>query len=924
MIVLHLLGGVALRGVDTPAAQALLRQPKRLALLAYLALTSSEVFHRRDTLLALFWPESDRERANLSLRQALHVLRRALGEGVVARRGANELRLAEGAVRTDVAEMEWLLSAGQRAAAVELYSGPLLPGLHIPDAPEAERWLDGERDRLQRLAAGAAWALADEAERDGDGEACTRWALRALEVQPDDEGALRRAMATLARVGEAGTALRRYDRYERYLAAQGDTPGRATRALAEELRADAAEPVAPAATVVVEPTPAPPPLDGPAPVDAAALAGSPDAEPAGNDGRRSPPSATSPRRSWIRGRAGLLAAALLATVAGYAVLGEWRTAGAADVSTVPAVETVLVAPFVVYGGREWAYLGDGMVDLLGAKLDGAGRLRSADPDASLRMARQFASDSQGPRAGARRLRATWYVTGSVFFASGTVRLRATLSNAATGRAVARAEAEGAASELFGVVDRLATGLLQGQQSGPGSGLNRLASVTTASLPALKDYLYGEAALRDGRFTEAVNSFRRALQRDAAFALAEYRLSIAADFAGDNAAAKEHARGAAGYPERLGEQARRLVQAHAAQSRGDFPEAERIYREMLATNPDDVEAWYQLGDVQFHFGLPSGRSVTDAAYALEQVLVYDPAHPSALVHLARIEALLGRRRNLDALTRRSLLHYPQGDQAVEMLALRGASLGEGAAMDQALAGLRAASPLRVWVTAQRVAGVAWVPERAAPIFTLLADPGQPAEYRVRAFMALAELEIAHGRWVSARRHLASARALDSRTELLRRARLSALPLSPMPRAELPRLEAEIRGLLADRLQPLDPAVRPLWEHALETVRRRHRGHETDMRFIAAGEAVEFLGGVDALFLRAEVARREGRVAQAVAWYRLAAEDITGVPVNRAAAHLRQSELLRADGRRDAARRHDARARALWHAADPEARALLWPR
>jgi len=40
-----------------------LAQPKRVALLAYLAAATPRRLHRRDSLLALFWPELDQEHA---------------------------------------------------------------------------------------------------------------------------------------------------------------------------------------------------------------------------------------------------------------------------------------------------------------------------------------------------------------------------------------------------------------------------------------------------------------------------------------------------------------------------------------------------------------------------------------------------------------------------------------------------------------------------------------------------------------------------------------------------------------------------------------------------------------------------------------------------------------------------------------------
>src|SRR5256712_13998225 len=87
MIELRLLGRLTLTSADGRDVRALLGQPRRLALLAYLAAATPPGFHRRDSLLALFWPELDQEHARAALRQALHVVRDTLGTDAVASRG---------------------------------------------------------------------------------------------------------------------------------------------------------------------------------------------------------------------------------------------------------------------------------------------------------------------------------------------------------------------------------------------------------------------------------------------------------------------------------------------------------------------------------------------------------------------------------------------------------------------------------------------------------------------------------------------------------------------------------------------------------------------------------------------------------------------------------------------------------------------
>ena len=63
MLRFYTLGAFELLDGDPPSVRLVPTQSKRLALLAYLALALPRGFHRRDTLLALFWPELSDEDA---------------------------------------------------------------------------------------------------------------------------------------------------------------------------------------------------------------------------------------------------------------------------------------------------------------------------------------------------------------------------------------------------------------------------------------------------------------------------------------------------------------------------------------------------------------------------------------------------------------------------------------------------------------------------------------------------------------------------------------------------------------------------------------------------------------------------------------------------------------------------------------------
>ena len=216
MIELRLLGSVGLSMSDGAEARAILTQPKRLALLAYLAAASPGGFHRRDALLALFWPEFTERQARLSLRQALHHLRHALGTSVIANRGGCELGLAPGALWCDVVAFRRALCNGELAAALELYRGDLLDAFTMRGISlELERWLEEERLALRVLAFGAASTLAERAADHGKLAVGIQWARRALALSAGDEPALRRLVAMMDGYGDRAGALRTAELFAR-------------------------------------------------------------------------------------------------------------------------------------------------------------------------------------------------------------------------------------------------------------------------------------------------------------------------------------------------------------------------------------------------------------------------------------------------------------------------------------------------------------------------------------------------------------------------------------------------------------------------------------------------------------------------------------------------------------------------------------
>ena len=236
MIELRVLGEVDLCDGKREDLQSIVAQPKRLAILAYLCLAGRGGYVRRDILTAVFWPDSDQERARAALSQSLYVLRRSLGTDVLRGRGSEEVAADLGRIGCDAVAFRERIESGDLSAALELYRGDLLPGLYV-DSPEFDRWLDGERARLRSQAVDAAKKLAAEAAARGDIDLASDRYRRALEIVPESESAARGLVDNLWRGGHRTEALEAFERFEKRLSTEyGARPGDEFRKLVVQIR----------------------------------------------------------------------------------------------------------------------------------------------------------------------------------------------------------------------------------------------------------------------------------------------------------------------------------------------------------------------------------------------------------------------------------------------------------------------------------------------------------------------------------------------------------------------------------------------------------------------------------------------------------------------------------------------------------------
>ena len=588
-------------------------------------------------------------------------------------------------------------------------------------------------------------------------------------------------------------------------------------------------------------------------------------------------------------------------------------------------QVLTVLPFSVQGSPDIQYLGQGIVSLLSTKLDGAGDLRAVDSRSVLRLVSREGY-APGDVASGRRIAAFFgsglLLTGDIVEAAGRMQVSATLQ-AAEGDELAGATVDGQSDAVFDIVDDLTARLLSEFREGPAARVQRIAAVTTSSVPALKAFLEGEEHFRAGQFTEGMESFRRATELDSLFALAYYRLSIAAEWSFANQRSIQAAEKAVQFSHRLSDRDRRLLEAYRLRRFGRNREAEVIYRSILSTYPDEAEAYLDLGEIVFHAAPLHGESFTNSKATLEKVLEFDPRHATALIHYTRGAAYEGDAAAVDSLSARFLGLDPEAGRNTEISAVRAIGMRDSVAIHALGEHLRTAdepgAALAAWG-----AGVFGRDLRVARIASeSLVRPDRSPEGQRLGYAQLAHLAAAEERWDDVRAALARLRELSDGNGLEHETMLALLPFRPAPTEELRRLRTELVQLDTAAIETSDnpSAIFTVHDPLHRLIRlyllgltSAHLGLATEAEAyadtLAAIEPRPIEGSLPqdmALAIRAERLRLEGRTEEALdalqgqsrhMWY---AQTAVSSLFTQVRERFVQAELLAELGRADEARR-----------------------
>ena len=613
---LKLLGCAALERDGVPVSGRAVHR-RRMALLAVLAAARGRMVGR-ERVIGFLWPDHPGDAARHLLSESLYILRKTLGDDSIVAAG-DEISLDPAVVGSDLAQFQAALDADQPERAAGLYAGPFLDGFYVSEAPDFERWAEGERDRLARAHARALEALAESAEAMGQPLHAAEWWKRLAKEDPFSSRVALRVMQALEAGGERAAAVRHASVHAGLVREElGAEPDAEIDALARRLR-EAPRPApaeAPALAPAASASAAPSTLAVAGPSEAAAratmgataVAEAPRPVPLIEAAPAAPRTDAAAGRtaSWTpwRMRVAAVAAALL-VVAALAVW-LWRP-GASGLDT----STYIVLPLAQRSGPGAASLSPDQAELLlhdalsrwtDVRLVDAQRARDLmarhGPPTTLAQARRIAAD-----AGAGRL-----VWGEITPLGDSVAVRAALYDTDGGGSLAERTVR-IGRDLNGVTQRisqLASALLGHAGTGdPAPG--------TTSLAAWQAYQSGRLAMARWDLSRARADLARAVALDPAYASAHFWLAQAMSWSGDAAPGewRDDAGSALADSGRLAPRERALARGLVALGEARYPDACREYGALVERDSTDFAAWYGRGECQ----------------RLDPTVLRDPASPS---------------------------------------------------------------------------------------------------------------------------------------------------------------------------------------------------------------------------------------------------------------------------------------------------------
>ncbi|HEY3738458.1 MAG TPA: tetratricopeptide repeat protein [Bryobacteraceae bacterium] len=392
-----------------------------------------------------------------------------------------------------------------------------------------------------------------------------------------------------------------------------------------------------------------------------------------------PQKSVRPRSSvWV---AAVATAALIGAAAGWFAIARPNPPAPAP---VPGKRQLVVLPFENQSGQsDLDWLRDGLADMLTATLT---RSPSIDvlsrEQAALWIGRLGKSGLPAAIEVARHSHAGIAVTGSFARLGSEIRVDAQIYDGRTGKLLAADGVTAGADQVLHQVEYLGARLSNALRASVAPG--DLASAMTNSLEAWRDYENGLRLIESVQTDEGIRLLEKAIALDPNFGMAYARIGYAHAVDGtDREAGLPYLRKAFEMGDRLSPKNRQHVLAWYALAKGDYQAAIRCYQELVAAYPNEIEAYYRLGNL-----LRGESRHAEAISVIRQAIALDPEDPKLYNGLATYHSELGHHREAIEAARQFVALAPNDPNAYDSLGLAYQFAGQYrdalAAMNQALA------------------------------------------------------------------------------------------------------------------------------------------------------------------------------------------------------------------------------------------------
>ncbi len=325
-----------------------------------------------------------------------------------------------------------------------------------------------------------------------------------------------------------------------------------------------------------------------------------------------------PANRGARWRVAGMALAAAVLVAVLAVLVSWWTRARPAAAAIPAAKIVMILPFKDLSGTPTGQLmGDGMVETLSSRLAQVPGLQVVTPAEAIAAA----DKNNEPFQAAGKAGASLLLQGSVQQTGERIRITFTVWNSGQRTRLAGKTIDGAASDLFGMQDRLVDDVIGALKVGHG--------------PAAVQWKGLETAAEQARYVTAIGRLQR-YDREAS--VQEGIRELAALAAERPDVPIVQAALARAY----------LTRFRLTRDRKSAEEAIAACRRAQQLNPDNPDVDITLGELQVLTG-----EAREAARIFERVLAQQPNSYPALLGLADAQNALGNTSEAVATCRRAI-------------------------------------------------------------------------------------------------------------------------------------------------------------------------------------------------------------------------------------------------------------------------------